>query len=472
MQEFIGRKQELNALNQAYQQDSASFIVIYGRRRVGKTTLIQQFIQDKPALYFLGTQELEHQNQKRFQQELIRFTNIPYLEQASFDSWSALFQIFAGHKTTTRKILVIDEFQYLVQINKAFPSIFQEIWDNILSKQNIMVILCGSLISMMTTHVLSYNSPLYGRRTGQTRLQPLPFMEISYAFSALSFSKLVSYYAITSGIPKYISLFPIEKDLFETIEKQVLQRSGYLYEEPFFLLRSEIREPITYFSILESIAKGNHKISAISGSLEEKSTKLSPYLQTLIELGILEKRIPITEKNPHKSRKSLYLIQDYFLRFWFRFVFPNRSQLELGLLQSSRQKLQDNFHQGFVSFVYEDICREIFQYLCSTNMIPFSPTQIGSHWDKNAEFDLVAIDSENQKIFIAEAKFYEEGKLLSMKEYHHLEKQMQDHFPEYPNHQIIMGLFSNTGFSAELLQQNSMQSSLYLVLGTEVITKT
>ena len=220
---FIGRQTELAKLNSEYSRDS-SFVVIYGRRRVGKTTLIKEFLKKKTAFYFLATEELESQSMKRLAGVVARTTKNSLLQKATFTDWLDLFQIIADYKPEEKKVLVIDEFPYLVKTNPAFPSVLQNAWDEILKDSNVMLILSGSLIGMMQKHALSYDSPLYGRRTAQMRLAPLPFTDI-YAVQGLTFDKAVEQYAVTSGVPKYLEFFEDNRDLEEQLKDTVLSKS-------------------------------------------------------------------------------------------------------------------------------------------------------------------------------------------------------------------------------------------------------
>ena len=322
---FIGRKAELEKLNTEYERNGG-FVVIYGRRRVGKTTLIKEFLRKKTAFYFLATEELESQSMKRLAGVVARTTKNSYLQNAAFTDWLDLFQVIADYKTEEKKVLVIDEFPYLVKTNPAFPSILQNAWDEILKDSNVMLILSGSLIGMMQKHTLSYDSPLYGRRTAQMRLAPLPFTDI-YAVHKMPFEQAVEQYAVTGGVPKYLEFFEDDRGLEEQLKDAVLSKSGFLYEEPNFLLKSEFLTAVNYFSIIKAIADGNHKLGKIAGVLGQETSALTPYLSTLSDLGFIEKKTPVTEKNPEKSRKGLYFILDNFIRFWFHYVYPYKGEL-------------------------------------------------------------------------------------------------------------------------------------------------
>lgn len=239
----------------------------------------------------------------------------------SVDNWDVLFDRLTSDGE--RLVVALDEFQYLGKANPAFPSVFQRIWDTMLSKRNVMVILCGSLISLMESQVLSYNSPLYGRRTAQVRMKQIPFRFYRDFFTKeIGRRELVELYSVTGGVPKYIESFRGVDDVYRGIEKSVLNSSSYLYDEPNFLLSKEVSEVGTYFSILKAVAAGNRKSGEIAAALNVRQTGLSKYLKVLERLDVLERVVPVTEENPEKSKKGLYRIKDNYLRFWFRFVFP------------------------------------------------------------------------------------------------------------------------------------------------------
>ena len=405
---FLGREKEILDLEKEYARDGG-FVVIYGRRRIGKTTLIKQFIKSKTAFYFLATKEVESQSMKRFAGVIARTTGNSVLQKAAFSDWLDLFQAVADYKPNEKKVLVIDEFPYLVKVNDSFPSILQNAWDEILKDSNVMLILCGSLISMMKKHALSYESPLYGRRTAQMRIAPLPFTTV-YENQKLSFEEAAEQYSITGGVPKYMEFFSDGQPLYEQIKENVLSKNGFLYEEPNFLLTDEVQVPTNYFSIIKVIADGNHKLGTIAGILGLETSALTPYLKTLSELGFIEKQVPVTEKNAEKTRKGLYFISDNFLRFWFRYVYPYKGELEIDNMQISLDELDKDFKEKFVAFAYKDICKEIFARLCSDKAIDFTSSKIGSYWlnDKsgNTQIDVMAVDTVNKRLFAGECKYH------------------------------------------------------------------
>ena len=459
---FIGRHKELADLEQQY-NNKHSLVVLYGRRRIGKTTLIKEFIKNKPTLYYLATEESERQSMKRFAATLAEFTKQDFISKANFDDWIELFRLFANTPCEDTKILVIDEFQYLVNTNHAFTSVFQKAWDEFLSKQNIMVIICGSYINMMTRQVLAINSPLYGRRTLQIRLSPLSFLDIRNHYKEKTFAQAVELYSVVGGVPKYLELFDNNASLADNIANIILNKNGFLYEEPAFLLNKEVKEPVNYYSIMKVIAQNNHQVSKISAALATESNKLSPYLETLQSLYLLEKKVPVTEKNPEKSRKGLYFIKDLFIRFWFKFIFPYKGELELDNTEFVLNKLNANFIDSHVAFVYEEVCQSIFAHLCKSKQIDFVPTRIGAYWTRNSEIDLVAVDESNRRIFAAECKYYSENKPVDINVYAKLTKKCNT--SDFDGYTIIYGIFSKSGFTQHL--KDTAKENHHLILINE-----
>ncbi|MDD2401590.1 MAG: ATP-binding protein [Clostridia bacterium] len=462
---FIGRISELNTLEREYRR-SSSFVVIYGRRRIGKTTLIKEFIENKKALYFLATEQMEKGNIKNFCRALAKFTGQEYLKNANFTDWEDVFRVFVSFEPEQKKVLVIDEFQYLTGVNSAFPSIFQRGWDEILKDRNIMVIVCGSLISMMLTQVLSYQSPLYGRRTAQIRLTPLKFTELLEYNKDKTFEQMVKIYAVTGGVPKYYDFFNNKESLIENIEHEILRKDGFLYEEPVFLLEKEVREIVSYFSIMKSISAGNHKLSKIAGSLEMPSNQLSPYIKTLINLNLLEKRVPITEIKPEKSRKGLYFICDNFIEFWFKFVYNYKSELELDNVIYVLNRLKNNFIDNHVAYVYEGICRELLLHFCKSKALDFSVSKIGSYWNRHVEIDVVALDEENEQVILGECKYHVQP--VDAETFFSLKKKAVG-ISELGRYKKIYMVFSKSGFTNRLLDIAKQSKDVILVNQAEII---
>lgn len=410
---------------------------------------------------------------KRFAGVIARATGNTMLTRVAFSDWMDLFQEVVKYQPNEKKVLVIDEFPYVVKTNPAFPSILQNAWDEVLRDGNVMLILCGSLIGMMQKYALSYDSPLYGRQSAQIRLQPLSFPEV-YAHQQLSFEAAVEQFGVTGGVPKYLEFFQANASLVDQIFQVVLSKNGFLYEEPNFLLKDEVQSAINYFSIIKAIADGNHKLGKLASALGQETSQLTPYLARLIDLGFLTKDTPITEKNPEKSRKGLYFISDNFIRFWFRFVYPYKGELELENQQIVLDELNKDFIQKFVAFTYEDICKELFASLCRTNKIAFTPSRIGSYWlndvNNDTQIDVAAVDHQNKLVFLGECKYH--NKPVDAPVYYALEEQAAQSAEiktAFPGCQIIYGLFSKSGFTDRMLDQARGRSDIILINEEQVI---
>lgn len=409
MNNFTDRVSELETLENEYARNESSLVILYGRRRVGKTSLCSEFIKNKHALYFLATEESEAQNRNAFRDFAADFTGNTILKSAVVDNWDVIFKIVANTGTAYKKIIIIDEFQYLGRSNPAFPSVFQRIWDTILIDNNIMVILCGSLISMMESQTLNYGSPLYGRRTAQIKLKQIPFRYYHEFFPDKSEKDLIESYSVTGGVPKYIELFNDRncKDIYTAIQRNVLNKQSFLYDEPNFLLQNEVSEVGSYFSLIKVIAAGNNKLSKISAALELPQTRLTKHLKTLIDLDILEREVPVTESAPEKSKKGLYKIKDNFILFWFKFIYPNLGYIESGNEQLVMDKIKSNFIDGHVSYVFENICREKMWSLAAEKRPGFVFNKVGRWWDiKGTEIDIVAVDDAGGNMIFGECKYW------------------------------------------------------------------
>ena len=463
MEKFIDRKKELEFLEKEYKKQKSSLVVLYGRRRIGKTSLIKQFGKNKDMIYFLATEESEEQNRNILKNVIAENLKESLLSSIMIDSWDILFKSIVNKKSMNKKIIVIDEFQYLGKSNPAFPSIFQRIWDEILKDQNIMVILCGSLINMMETQVLNYGSPLYGRRTGQIKLKQIPFENYKEFFKNEKNEKeLIEKYAVTGGVPKYIESFKSSKDIYTAIEDNIMNKQSYLYEEPNFLLQNEVTEVGSYFSIIKSIAAGNTKMGNIASNLSTNPTNLSKYLQILINLDILEREVPVTESNIEKSKKGQYKIKDNFIAFWFKYIYPNKAFLEMDKSRIVLDKIKSNFIDSTVAFVYEDICREKMWNMNIEGTLGITFDKLGKWWNRTDEIDIVGINTMENDIIFGECKYYK-NKKMDAKVYYELKEKAKkvDWKKEERKEKYI--LFSISGYSKELIELEKTRNDLILV---------
>lgn len=467
MRIFVDREAELQALEREYAREGSSFVVVYGRRRVGKTELISRLIRNRRSLYYLATEEPELQNLESFQSVAADFLHSDLLRAARISRWEDVFREIARTcgPTDERAVIVIDEFQYLGRANPAYPSIFQRIWDTMLKDANVMLVLCGSLISLMRDQVLSEESPLYGRRTAQIRMRQIPFSHYREFLPGRSTRELVERYAVTGGVPKYIELFNDEEDVYSAISANVLDRSGFLYDEPNFLLQREVPDVGTYFALIRAVAGGAHRPSEISRSFGIRQTSLGKYLKTLIDLDVLERQVPVTEGNPDKSKKSLYRIKDNFLQFWFRFVLPNLSYLETGRTAAVEKRIREHFIDGHVAYVYEDVCRERLWGLADSGELGFVPERVGRWWSGSDEIDVVGLSASEGRAVWGECKFWKDP--VGANVLRALEEKAARVPWERDGRTDAFALFSASGFTDELREIAAARGDVALVDDSE-----
>ena len=403
---FIGRERELKTLNEHYANKSFEFFCIYGRRRVGKTELIKEFIKGKKAIFFTGVEDTKAVN-------LAGFSNA--IHEALYDSKSKL--TYSDFKTALAEIyeyakkekivVVIDEYPYLAKSYPGISSLLQVEIDHRLKDTNIFIILCGSSMSFMEKQVMGHKSPLYGRRTGQIKTLPFDYETSAEFYPQQSAIDKAIIYGITGGMAKYLNLFSNNKNLDDNITKNFFSSDELLFEEPINLLKQELREPALYNSIITAAANGNTRLNKISTKTGLESATCVKYLNNLIELGIVKREIPIMEKET--SKKSIYRLDDGMFRFWYRFVYGNISKIQLeqgaDVFADIKPQLSD-----FMGEVFEKICKE---YMWKSKL-PFSISNVGRWWGNNPikkreqEIDLIAVNSDKKRAVFCECKWRNE----------------------------------------------------------------
>jgi AAA+ ATPase superfamily predicted ATPase len=400
---FWDREKELAFLEEQYRQPGSNLVVLYGRRRVGKTTTVARFSANKPSIIYLADRSMETILQQRLLGSMARYLDDDLLGQVSPPDWDWIFGQFLRRADLSQKVvLMLDEFQALAQVNSAFPSILQRLWDTQLQSQNLMLVLCGSLVGMMYRTTLAYDSPLYGRRTGQIRMRPLTFSALRKAFPTRSFNEIVELYAVGGGIPVYVHALT-QGPLMEQIDRSVLDPGGRLYDEPRFVLSGEVSDTTTFFSILQVIAAGNRQQTHIAGKLGLSTSYLSSYTRMLLDLEVLEKRLPVTA-DPQRSRRSLYYISDHFFDFWFRYVYPYQGELESGQPAIARAEIEQTFDQ-YVSLTFEDCIRDWLWHLQENGQLPLEIHKLGSWWDRKTEIDIIGLNNATRDILFGECKW-------------------------------------------------------------------
>lgn len=454
---FVNRIDELNYLEKLHKEQDARFVIMYGRRRIGKTELLRQFSKNKKHLFFSSDLSSEQEQLKQFSEKIFQLTRESFLQNQPFGSWEALLRYIFDHLIPKMPLIIIDEFPYLCISNPALPSILQKIWDEKGKESNIFLILCGSYMSFMEKEVLGSKSPLFGRRTGQIALQPLSFKDLKLFFPRYSEEDRVFVYSILGGTPAYLQRFHDHKTIEQNVKEEILNKNGFLFSETRFLLIEELREPAIYFSILKAIAFGRTRLNEIVQETGISDPhKVNKYLSVLRELRIVKREIPITENKPHKSRKGIYLLNDSFFRFWFRYVLPHMSYLEEGDLDFVWQEKIKPSLDSFTGFTFEDICLQRLKNLNRKNRLPFKARSIGRWWNNKEEIDIVAYDDQQSFIF-GECKW--KNKKVGLNELYNLERKADNFFDVK---QKYFALFSKSGFSEELKNLSSQGKDILL----------
>jgi AAA+ ATPase superfamily predicted ATPase len=327
---FIGRERELAVLSELADGGDPELFVLYGRRRVGKTELLQRFCEGRKAVYFLAAQVREKDNLRAFRDALREALDDPLLADLELPDWSTALGYAAERAAGERLVIVLDEFPYLCEANKGVPSLLQQFWDQKGKRSTLMLVLCGSQVSFMEREVLAERSPLFGRRTGQRRLEPLTPGESIRFFDGWSMRDRLRAYGVLGGMPAYLRRFDPKRSLRKNLMREVLRPEGYLFDEVSFLLRGELTNPATYNSILAAVARGARRVGDIALAVGVDSTTANKYLHVLRELQLVEREIPVTDPDPLRSRRGTYRIADRFLAFHFRHVQPNLSLIEAG----------------------------------------------------------------------------------------------------------------------------------------------
>lgn len=405
---FIGREREVAALDRLYESNKFEFAVIYGRRRVGKTALINHFIDNKEAIYFMGVESNEKQNLENFSKSIIEYSSGIEAE-TSFLSFQAALEYVFKLAEKKRFILAIDEYPYVARSSKSLASTLQLLIDKYKDTSKLMLILCGSSMSYMEDEVLAYKSPLYGRRTAQMKIFPFSFDEACRYLKNYSDEDKALAYGIVGGTPQYLLQMDDRLSIEDNIKNTYLNPISFLYEEPTNLLKQEVREPAIYMAIITAIAVGASRMSDISNKVGEDSNICANYLKSLINLGIVKKETPYGEKT---SRKSIYSIEDNMFRFWYRFVPNNNSVIMRGAADIVYRRIEPQLSE-YMGAVFEEICKQYLWNLLLNGNSPVEFSELGRWWGndpiekKQTEIDIMG-EQDKQTALFGECKWTNE----------------------------------------------------------------
>lgn len=406
---FLGRQEELKSMNRRYEKDRFECVVVYGRRRVGKTSLIKEFCKEKPSIYFSAIRGTAGDNLEELSKAIHAYKSPASSHAPVYSSFSAAFDEIASLGKEERLIFVIDEYPYLASADESVSSRLQHIIDHVWQHGNIFLILCGSSMSFMENQVLGYESPLYGRRTAQYKIQAMTYKEIEVFNPQLQSDEQALLYGITGGIPHYINKLDVGRSIDDALLENVFEPSSYLFEEPENLLKQELREPAVYNSIIAAVAAGASKLNEIATKVGMETGACSKYLNVLLNLGILKKETPVMEK---QGRKTIYVIEDNFFRFWYYFVAKNMSAIYSGRIYQIYDGTVKKYFSDYMGQIFEKMCKEyLLKYAQDTEILI---KEVGQWWgnDKTAhkeiQIDIVGTPAEGKEFIIGSCKFKNE----------------------------------------------------------------
>ena len=463
---FIGRKDDLQQLEDCYRARRGQLVFVYGRRRVGKTETLTQFSKGKPTLFF-SAQNATMEDQLASFSRLMFEAGAPgkdYLNR--YPNWqSALSELarLPGTPDGSRRLVVFDEFPYLVKSDPSLPSVLQNLWDHTLRDANLMIVICGSAMSFIEKELLAEKSPLYGRATGILKMKPLPYWDAVKFFPDYSDEDKALSYAILGGIPRYLEEFDPDEPLESNIRRHILRRIAPLYSEVEFLLHEELRETAKYNSVIRAIALGATSLNEIATHTMMPNATVATYLANLMELGIVEREFPVTAKiKEHaKGARGLYQLSDNFFRFWYSFVFPYRSELERGAASDVYERHIGPVLHDFAGRSFEELCREWLWSQSIAGRLPFHARQIGRWWDRTHEIDVMAVDDAGGQAIMGECKFRSTPMDLGMLNL------LRDRAAHSGISQKTYYLFSLGGFTQPLVDMAAAEQSDVKLIGIE-----
>ncbi|MCI8948733.1 MAG: ATP-binding protein [Lachnospiraceae bacterium] len=460
---FIGRERELNSLNRLYESDKFEFVVIYGRRRVGKTALINQFIGNKKAIYFMGVESNAKQNLENISKNIFEYEVGIEAETAFLSFQAALEYVFQLAKDK-RLILAIDEYPYVARSSKSLASTLQLLIDKYKDNSKLMLILCGSSMSYMEDHVLAYKAPLYGRRTAQMKILPFDFADTCRYFKNCSDEEKALFYGIVGGTPQYLLQMDDKLSIEDNIKNTFLNPTSSLFEEPENLLKQEVREPALYNAIITAIATGASRMAEISTKVGEDTSVCATYLKNLMALGLILKEVPYGEK---ASRKSLYAIDDNMFRFWYRFVPENNSVIARGASDLAYRRIQPHF-SDYMGKVFEEICKQYLWMLLLNGKSPVEFKELGRWWGTDpsthsqTEIDIMGEQDKDVALF-GECRWINENVDVGV-----LDK-LEERSRLFHYHTVYFYLFAKNGFTKGCMEKATKMRNVMLVTYSSIL---
>lgn len=403
---FFGRKDDLFFLERCYQAAKAQLVVLYGRRRVGKTECLRQFAQKKHCVWYSCSKETDALQLKGFSRRVLEHDHEAARYLDSFASWEDAFRALSRVNPDSRTLVVIDEFPYAVEGNPAIPSALQNAWDTLLSTANVMIVLCGSSLAFMESELLSEKNPLYGRATGVWKMEPLGYNEACLFFPEYTPQQQLEAYGILGGVPHYLQQFDPQASIAQNVCDNILARGCPLYTEAEFLLRQELREPAVYNAVLWAVASGETSLNGIAQKTLLDTRTTSTYLRKLQELRIVGREFSVQDGQTEQAKQTrgLWRVSDNFIAFWYAAAQPYVSELDAGAAVGVWNHVIAPRMNALLSASFEDVCRQWLRRRNLAGELPFFYQSMGRWWHKADEIDAVALGADDAHL-LAECKF-------------------------------------------------------------------
>ena len=445
---FVNREQELQWLAERYGSAKAEFIVLTGRRRVGKTALLTEFAAGKPGVYFLAYLDSAEALLRNLSAALWQAEHGPEAAPGSYGSWLGLFQAVGRLAAGQRFVLILDEYPYLAGASEHLASVLQKVWDEHLQHSQLFLVLCGSYMSVMERDVLNRDAPLYGRRTAQLTLRPLTARQMTAFLPACSPIELIEAYAVTGGMPAYLAELRPARSLWANLRHTAFDPSNVLYNDGLTLLRDEMRDPRHYAAVLRAIANGHHTLSAIAQEAGVERNSLPAYLATLQGAGYVERRVPVGITPASRQQHGTWHVADPYVRFWGRYILPYTGAIEKGQGAGLVDQVLRPTWEQFVAITWEELARGAVYDLVAQRTPGFWPEAVGSWWDAGHQIDLVAASYQQRTAWLGEVRW--RGEPLGLAELEALQRRARAWQGEETGWHLYHALFSRGGFTQPL----------------------
>jgi AAA+ ATPase superfamily predicted ATPase len=459
--DFFNRERELATLDELWTRAGSQFLVLYGRRRVGKTSLMINWGADKATLFWTARRTSATNLLRDFSQAIYRFEHPEMPPEAAFTypSWEMALRQIARLATDRRVLLVLDELPYAFAADRSLSSTLQALWDHILQPTQLFLAVSGSVIGMIEQEMLAYNAPLYGRATAKMLLSPLPFAALRHFFPRYSAVQRLTVYAVVGGVPAYLRTFDDSRPVDVNIRQRILSEVGLFLNEPYFLIQDEIRQPRNHLAVLQAIGGGQRQFSGIARAAGLDRSHVGKYLNTLVRLRLVRRIVPVNVRQPERSRRGHYVIADPYLRFYFRFLAPRQEWIEQGRWEQLWKSIEGQLESFVGLTAFEELCRRWVIVQGDAGRLPFVPERVGAYWDRHTQVDVAAMSWAERALLLGEARWT--ARPVGVQALYALQAKTPAIRPA-DDWAVQYVLFSRSGFSAPL-QARAERESVHLV---------